>query len=151
MIVPRVAQKHLKELQDKHPVSLKRTLLAIWHQHPREPGFSLNFDPRIPCCSLSPRRSWLGPEAGADSVVAEKAGIKLWLEAVTPEFDRLPSARSQGSRCHRGCDFLRAGKSVPSPCTFPSLTSELLGSTQGNTQRQTEDLLPSPSTKTVSA
>lgn len=77
MIVLRVVQKHLKDSQDKHPVSLKWTLLVIWHRYPREPGFSLTLIPEFLVSasfffSLSPKRSWLGPEAGVDRAVAEK-------------------------------------------------------------------------------
>lgn len=90
---------------------------------------------------LSSKRSYLGPEAGAGRGGAEQAGTKLRLEAVTPEFDGLPSALSQGSLSHSGCGFLRAEKSKSLPCTLPSSLSsdsELLRSTQANTHVQTQ-------------
>lgn len=58
----------------------------------------------------SEKRRQLGLGAGAGRVGAEEAVTKLWLEAVTPEFDRLPSAGPQGSLSHSGCGFLRAEK-----------------------------------------
>lgn len=35
--IPQSGQKHLKDSQDRQPVSLKHTLLAVWNQHPRGP------------------------------------------------------------------------------------------------------------------
>lgn len=36
-----------------------------------------------------PNGARIGPEADTGRAVAEKAGTKPWLEAVTPELDRL--------------------------------------------------------------